>query len=70
MQKLLLLAEEGEQKLIQEVGERLGIECLLAEYEVRITGVGALNVLRALRDVPRDTELRAFTDDKLLGLLS
>ena len=57
MQKLLLLAEEGERKLIQEVGERLGIEHLLAEYEVRITGVGALNVLRALRDVPRDTEV-------------
>ena len=35
----------------------MGIEHLLAEYEVRITGVGALNVLRALRDVPRDTEV-------------
>ena len=57
MQKLLLLAEEGERKLIQEVGERLGMERLLAEYEVLITGVGALKVLRALRDVPRDTEL-------------
>ena len=57
MRKLLLLAEEGERKLIQEVGERLGMERLLAEYEVLITGVGALNVLRALRDVPRDTEL-------------
>ena len=57
MRKLLLLAEEGERKLIQEVGARLGMERLLAEYEVLITGVGALNVLRALRDVPRDTEL-------------
>ncbi|MGN0235905.1 MAG: hypothetical protein ACI4BD_06325 [Paludibacteraceae bacterium] len=57
MRKLLLLAEEGERKLIREVGDRLGIESLLAEYEVLITGVGALNVLRALRDVPRDTEV-------------
>ena len=57
MRKLLLLAEEGERKLIQEVGARLGIVSQLAEYEVLITGVGALNVLRALRDVPRDTEL-------------
>ena len=57
MRKLLLLAEEGERKLIQEVGARLGIASQLAEYEVLITGVGALNVLRALRDVPRDTEL-------------
>ena len=57
MRKLLLLAEEGERKLIQEVGARLGMERLLAEYEVLITGVGELNVLRALRDVPRDTEL-------------
>ena len=57
MRKLLLLAEEGERKLIQEVGARLGISSPLAEYEVLITGVGALNVLRALHDVPRDTEL-------------
>ena len=57
MRKLLLLAEEGERKLIQEVGARLGIASQLAEYGVLITGVGALNVLRALRDVPRDTEL-------------
>ena len=57
MRKLLLLAEEGERKLIQEVCARLGIVSQLAEYEVLITGVGALNVLRALRDVPREKEL-------------
>ena len=61
MRKLLLLAEEGERKLIQEVGARLGIVSQLAEYEVLITGVGALNVLRALRDVPREAGFRVFS---------
>ena len=29
-----------------------------AEDEVLVTGVGAVNILRALRDVPRDTPIR------------
>lgn len=64
MDKLLLIAEEGERKLINEVVMRLcklsdekSCADWLSRYEVRITGVGAINVLRALRDVPRDTEL-------------
>lgn len=64
MEKLLLIAEEGERKLISEVAMRLdklsegqGCADWLSEYEVRVTGVGALNVMRALRDVSRDTEL-------------
>ena len=40
MRKLLLLAEEGERKLIQEVGARLDIVSQLAEYEVMMPGAG------------------------------
>ncbi len=59
MKKLLLLAEEGERKLIEEAAARLGepFRQWIADYEVCITGVGALNVLAALRTVPTDTEI-------------
>ncbi len=59
MEKILLLAEEGERKLIDEVSERLGeaFQRWIANYEVHITGVGALNVLHALRSVPTDTDI-------------
>lgn len=59
MDKILLLAEEGERKLIDEAAARLGdsFRRWIADYEVRITGVGALNVLHALRGVSADTEV-------------
>lgn len=59
MDKLLLLAEEGERKLIEEAAARLGepFRRWIADYEVRITGVGALNVLHTLRGVSADTEI-------------
>lgn len=47
---LILIAEEGERKLI----EKYLPDC---RWEVLVTGVGAVNVIRALRDLPRDTHI-------------
>ena len=57
MRKLILLAEEGERKLIHEVGAQLGCADWLAQYDVLVTGVGAINIIRALRHLPADTEI-------------
>ena len=57
MKKLILLAEEGERKLIHEVGAQLGCADWLAQYDVLVTGVGAINIIRALRHLPADTEI-------------
>ena len=48
---MILIAEQGEKKLIEQY-----LPSLLNE-EVLITGVGALNIIRSLQDVPRDTPL-------------
>ena len=47
--RTILIAEEGERKLVDEY--------LPGETNIIVTGVGALNILRSLRDLPRDTEL-------------
>lgn len=47
--RTILIAEDGERKLVEEY--------LPGETNILVTGVGALNVMRALRDLPRDTEL-------------
>ena len=49
MNKLIVIAEKEELKLVEKLGYK-GIPIL-------ITGVGALNVIEALKDVPRDTEI-------------
>ena len=55
MKRYIILAEEGERSLIPEVEQSLG--CSLQEWEVVITGVGAINVIRALSPLDRDAEL-------------
>lgn len=52
MAKYILIAEEAERKLIKEY-----LPNLEPDWQVLVTGVGAFNVLRALRDIPRDAEL-------------
>lgn len=47
--RTILIAEESERKLVEEY--------LPGETNILVTGVGALNVLKSLRDLPRDTEL-------------
>ncbi len=57
MKKYIILAEDGERKLIDEVGEKLGCAEALREYDILVTGVGAINIIRSLQSVPRDAEL-------------
>ncbi|MBR1480591.1 MAG: hypothetical protein IJ609_01490 [Paludibacteraceae bacterium] len=49
-QPTILIAEEGERSLIEKY-------LRLTDCPVIVTGVGALNIIRALRDIPRDTPL-------------
>ena len=49
MKKLVVIAEAEEMKLVKELG--------YDHRPVLITGVGALNVIEALKDIPRDTEI-------------
>ena len=49
MKHLVVIAEKEELKLVEKLG--------YSHYPVLITGVGALNVIDALKDIPRDTNL-------------
>ncbi len=51
MKRYIFIAEEGELQLI----EKLGIAT--DQYEIIVTGVGALNILRVARDLPKDAEI-------------
>lgn len=55
MVKYLVMAEDGEQKLLDLAREQLGLD--LSDAKVIYTGVGAINVIRALQDLPRDAQL-------------
>ena len=58
MDRYILLAEEGEQTLLTKAREELGL--LNDEWtnaKVLYTGVGAINVIRALQALPREAEL-------------
>ena len=55
MVKYLVMAEDGEQKLLDLAREQLGLD--LSDAKVVYTGVGAINVIRALQDLPRDAQL-------------
>ena len=49
MKHLVVIAEKEELKLVEKLGYN--------HYPVLITGVGALNVIETLKDIPRDTVL-------------
>ena len=49
MKHLVVIAEKEELSLVKKLGYE--------HYPVLITGVGALNVIEALKDIPRDTVL-------------
>ena len=57
VKRFIVIAEEGdligEKKLI---GQYLREECL-ADWQVVVSGVGAANVIRTLRELPRDAEI-------------
>ena len=44
---LVVIAEKEELKLVEELG--------YSDYPVLITGVGGMNVISALKDIPKDT---------------
>lgn len=46
---LIVIAEKEELKLVEELGYE--------NYPVLITGVGGMNVIGALKDIPKDTEI-------------
>ena len=46
---LIVIAEKEELKLVEELG--------YSNYPVLITGVGGMNVIEALKDISRDTEI-------------
>lgn len=48
MQKLIVIAEEQERELAERYFPKMPI---------LVTGVGALNVIKSLKDLPRDTEI-------------
>ena len=55
MKKYLVIAEEGERALVEKAREELGVD--LQDAEVIVTGVGAVNVIRALQHLDREAEV-------------
>ena len=55
MAKYIIMAEEGEYGLIAQVKEKLGLD--LADAEIIYTGVGAINIIRSLQNLDRESEL-------------
>ena len=49
MKYLVVIAEKEELKLVEQLGYN--------DYPILITGVGALNVIEALKDVPKDISI-------------
>lgn len=47
--RTILIAEDGERKLVEQY--------LPGETNILVTGVGALNIMKSLRDLPLDTEM-------------
>ena len=55
MAKFIVMAEEGEHVLLEKAQEQLGLD--LHDATLIYTGVGAINVIRALQNLDRDAEL-------------
>ena len=55
MEKYIIMAEEGEQKLLNEVKDKLGLD--LSDAELIYTGVGAINIIQHLQHLDREAEI-------------
>ena len=53
--KYIIMAEEGEQVLLDKAKEQLGLD--LSGAELIYTGVGAINIIRSLQRLDREAEL-------------
>ena len=49
MKHLVVIAEKEELKLVEQLGYK--------DYPILITGVGALNIIEALKDIPKDVSI-------------
>ena len=49
MKRLVVIAEKEELKLVEQLGYK--------DYPILITGVGALNIIEALEDIPKDVSI-------------
>jgi len=55
MAKFIIMAEEGERVLLDKVRDTLGLD--LNDTELIFTGVGAINIIRSLQHLDRDSEI-------------
>lgn len=55
MAKYIIIAEEGENSLLDKAKEQFGLD--LHDAKCIYTGVGAINIIRSLQDLDRDAEL-------------
>lgn len=55
MKKYIIMAEEGERVLLDKVRDELGLD--LQDAELIYTGVGAINIIRSLQNLDRESEL-------------
>ena len=55
MAKYIVMAEEGEQVLMDKAREQLGLD--LREATLVYTGVGAINIIRSLQNLDRGAEI-------------
>lgn len=53
--KYIIMAEDGEQVLLDKANEQLGLD--LSGAELIYTGVGAINIIRSLQHLDREAEL-------------
>jgi len=53
--KYVVMAEEGEHKLLEQVRERFGLD--FSDAELIYTGVGGINIIRSLQGLDREAEI-------------
>ena len=53
--KYVVMAEEGEHKLLEQVRETFGLD--LSDAELIYTGVGGINIIRSLQGLDREAEV-------------
>ena len=55
MAKYIVMAEEGEQSLLNQLQEQTGLD--LSDAQLIYTGVGAINIIRSLQNLDREAEV-------------
>ena len=55
MAKYIVMAEEGEQSLLNQLQEKTGLD--LSDAQLIYTGVGAINIIRSLQNLDREAEV-------------